>query len=241
MTAHILLVFLISFAAAATQTVVGFGYVIISMALLPLFLPVGSCLVLAQVAGAFMSLLIIWGHFPDVDWKKVSFPSIFASVSSILGLMFLGSLNNALYMKLLGVILVGLALWMLKFSEHVKLRSTPVTGALCGTIAGLMGSLFGVSVPPLVLYYSSGIRDKNSYVMNLQFTLMVQTTVCIIGRACMGMWVEGSAVLCLPALAGALLGKLPGKWLYNKLDLKTFKLLVYIFMAVIGVYIFLSN
>ena len=153
----ILLVFLISFAAATTQTVVGFGYVIISMALLPLFLPVGSCLILAQFAGVFMSLAILWGNFSHVEWKKVISPCVFAGVSGILGLMFLGGLDNALYMKLLGVILVALALWMLKFSSLVKLRSTPVTGAVCGGISGLMGSLFGVSVPPLVLYYMKNL------------------------------------------------------------------------------------
>lgn len=236
-----LLVFAIAFVGSAVQTVVGFGFIIFIMALMPLFLPVGTCLVVAQLSGVFMSAVLVAGKTASIEPPKLLWPALTASLAGIVGLLFLTGIENALYMKLLGATLVLLALWMMKFSSLVKIKPSPLSGSLVGTLGGLMGALFGVSAPPLVLYYSAVTDSKDSYVANLQLTLFIQTTVCILGRIFLDMWPDGAVWYCVPALLGSYLGKFPGKWLYDKLDLKAFKLLVYIFMGLLGVYIFLSN
>lgn len=238
---NLLLVFAIAFWGSTIQTVVGFGFVIFIMALMPLFFPVGTCLVVAQLSGVFMSAVLVLDKLKYLDAKRIVWPALSSSVMGIVGLLCLTGIDNAVYMKLLGAILVVLALWMVKFSSLVKIRATPLSGSLVGGIGGLMGSLFGVSAPPMVLYFSSISESKDTYVANLQLTLLVQTGVCILGRIGLDMWPSGAGVYCIPALLGAFLGKFPGKWLYDKLDLKTFKTLVYIFMGLLGVYIFLSN
>ena len=238
---EILLIFLISVVASAVQTVVGFGYIIFAMALFPLFLPVGQCLVLAQLGGLFMSLWLIWGKLDQVEWKKVLWPALFASLGGIAGLLFLRSITGAVYMKILGVILILLAAWMMKFSSLVKIRPTVVNGVIVGTVGGLMGALFGVSAPALVLYYTSNADSKENYTACLQMTMIIQTAVCLLGRAGLGMWPEGVWPLCLPAFAGIFLGKFPGRALYGRLDLRTFKIVVYAFIAIFGIYIFFSN
>ena len=236
-----LLVFAIAFLGSAVQTVVGFGLIIFMMALMPLFLPVGTCLVAAQFAAVFMSAVLIRGKTACLDPGRVVWPALAASAMGIIGLLCLKSIESAVYMKLLGIVLVLLALWMLKFSSLVKIRATPLSGAVAGGLGGLMGALFGVSAPPMVLYFSSISDSKDSYVANLQMTLVIQTGVCILGRLALHMWPSGAMVYCVPALLGALLGKIPGKLLYDRLELKTFKLLVYIFMGLLGLYIFFSN
>ena len=236
-----LLVFVIAFFGSTIQTVVGFGFVIFLMALLPLFLPIGVCLVAAQLSGVFMSAVLVAGKTASLEPKKLLWPAVTASAASLLGLVFLSGIDNSLYMKLLGAVLVLLALWMMKFSSMVKIKPGAVSGGTVGVLGGLMGSLFGVSAPPLVLYYSAICGSKDSYVANLQLTLFFQTGVCILGRILFDMWPDGAFWYCIPALLGSYLGKFPGKWLYDKLDLKTFKMLVYIFMGILGIYIFLSN
>lgn len=238
---EILLVFAIALLGSAVQTVVGFGFIIFLMALMPLFFPIGVCLVVAQLSGAFMSAQLAWDKRGSIRPSMFLWPTVISSLTSLLGLIFISGIDNALYMKLLGCVLVALALWMMKFSSMVRIPATPLSGGIAGGIGGLMGSLFGVSAPPLVLYYNAVSAEKDSYVANLQLTLFIQTTVCIIGRAALDMWPGGSLWLCIPALLGAFLGKFPGKWLYNKLDIKSFKILVYVSMGLLGIYIFMSN
>ena len=236
-----ILVFAIAFLGSAVQTVVGFGFVIFLMALMPLFMPISVCLVTAQLSAVFMSGVLVYDKLPMLEPKKYLWPALTAAAAGIVGLLCLTGIEDALYMRLLGAILVLLALWMMKFSSLVKIRATPLSGSAVGIIGGLMGSLFGVSAPPLVLYFSSVTSSKDGYVANLQLTLLIQTGVCILGRIFLDMWPDGAFWYCIPALFGSYLGKFPGQWLYDKLDLKTFKTLVYIFMGILGVYIFLSN
>jgi uncharacterized membrane protein YfcA len=238
---HILLVFLLSILGSTIQSVVGFGYVMLAMAVWPLFLPAGDCVLLAQIGGVLMTLFLLMGHVKEVNWRKIALPTLLSSAASLGSLFFLRSLDTSAYMKALGVVLLLLALWMMKFSAKVKIRPTPLNGILAGALAGLMGALFAVAAPPLILYYSANSESKDDYTMGLQMTLFLQSLVCLFGRAALDLWSPSVWPLIPAIIAGIFLGKIPGKWFYGKLDLKTFKLLVYLAIGILGLYIFLSN
>lgn len=236
------LVFLISFAGSTIQNVAGFGFVILCMALFPLLLPIGQCLVAAQFGGALLSLLMLRGKLGGLDLRYVAGPVIFASLSSLLGLLFLRGVDSGAYMVALGVLLIALALWMWKFSARFSITASPLSGGICGALGGLMGAVFGVSVPPLVLYYSANMGEsKDGYMAPLQLTLCVQTSVCLLGRAAFRMWPQDVWYLLPPVAVGLLLGKYPGGWIYKRLDVKKFKLVIYLFIALLGVYTAASN
>lgn len=235
------ILFVVSFAGSVMQAVVGFGYIILFMAIMPMFLPIGQCLVLAQLGGVLMSTWLLWGSFGKIDLRYILFPAVFASVGSLLGLLFLGSLSTDAYMKALGVLLVALALWMWLFSSRFKIRRSSLSGAVCGGAAGVLGALFSISVPPLVLYYSSNMEDKEGYMIALQATLEIQTAVCLIGRASFGMWPEGIWHLLPPLVLGLILGKFPGKHIYGRLDIEKLKKVIYLFVALLGLYTFVAN
>lgn len=236
-----LLVFLICFTGSAIQAVVGFGFLILVMALMPIFLPVGQVLVVGQFVGVFVSLWLIVGKFGKIDIKYIIFPAAFATAGSLVGLLFLTDISTEAYMKALGIVLIVLALWMWKLSSRFRIRATPVSGGACGLVSGVMGAIFGISVPPLVLYYSSDMSDKDRYMVSLQITLVIQSASCLLCRVGLGMWPKGIWMLIPFALAGSILGKYPGKWLYNRLDVEKLKKVIYVFIALMGVYTFLSN
>lgn len=236
-----ILIFLVSLLASSIHSLAGFGYIIIVLALFPLFLPAGSFLILAQLGGVFMSFVLIWNRLRHINWKKILFPCLFSSIGGIVGLFFFKNISSAMYMRILGIALIALSLWMSFLSSRIKIRACTRNGIIVGSIGGVMGALFGVSAPALVLYFNSNMESKDDYTLCLQATLTVQTGVCLLGRAAMDMWIPGSLLLFIPALLGLLLGKYPGKWLYGKLNVAAFKKLVYIFVALFGIYIFLSN
>lgn len=235
------LIFVVTFVGSILQTVSGFGYVMIAMAILPMFLPISQCVVLSQIGGVLMCLWVIWGKFSRINWRYVFFPVLFASLGSLAGLLFLSDLSTGTYMKALGILLVVLAVWMWKLSARFKIKQGVSSGAVCGIVGGVMGALFGISVPPLVLYYSSGIREKDSYIVPLQITLAIQTFVCLAARVALNMWPVGVLPLVPAAVLGLVLGKFPGTWIYGKLDVAKLKIIIYIMVALLGVYTFISN
>lgn len=235
------LVFLVSFFGGVIQTVAGLGYVMLAMAIFPLLLPISQSLVLAQLGGALMSLWVIWGKFRQINWREVLLPVLFATLGSLAGLLFLGGLSTKAYMRALGILLVALALWMWKLSARFSIKRGPVSGGICGGIAGLMGALFGVSVPPLVLYYSSGMDSKDSYMVPLQISLAIQTGVCLICRAPLGMWPADVWPLAPAVILGLVLGKFPGRFIYGRLNVDTLRDVIYVMVAILGLYTFFSN
>ena len=238
----VLLVFVITFAGSFVQNIAGFGFVIMCMAFFPMFLPIGTCLVAAQAGGAMLSLVMLFGRFHEIKWSYAAPPVIGASAASLLGLVFLGGIGAEAYMVALGVLLVLLAVWMWRLSDRVKIKPSPVSGGICGALGGLMGSVFGVSVPPIVLYYTSNMgEDKDGYMAPLQITLFMQTAVCLAGRAALGMWPAGAWPLIAAAAAGLLLGKIPGSRIYGRLDVKRLRTIIYIFIALLGLYTIFSN
>ena len=238
----VLLVFVITFAGSFIQNIAGFGFVIMCMAFFPMFLPIGQSLVCAQTGGALLSLVMLIGRFHELKLSYVASPVICASAASLIGLLFLGGISAEAYMVALGVLLVLLALWMWKFSAKCRIKPSPLSGGICGALGGLMGSVFGVSVPPIVLYYTSNMgEDKDGYMAPLQLTLFVQTAACLAGRAALDMWPAGMWRLIAAAAAGLLLGKIPGSRVYGRLDVKKLKNVIYAFVALLGLYTIFSN
>lgn len=238
---QIVFVFILAFAASTIQNTIGFGSVIIMMAVLPLFLPAKVCVIVAQVGGALLSWWMLVGRWNAIEWKKALLPIVFATLGNIVGLFFVKGISDSAYMLGLGIVLVLLSVWLIVFASRVHIKPTPRNGTIAGALAGLMGAVFAVSAPPLVLYFSSTTEDKDNYTACLQITMAIQTTASLIGRSAIGLWPREAWLLCLPAAVGVILGKFPGKYIYDKLDIKTFKLLIHTFIGVLGFYIFFSN
>jgi len=234
-------IFFIALVASTIQSTIGFGSVIILMAVLPLFLPPQVCIIVSQIAGVCLSFWMLVGRVKHIEWKKVSLPLIFGTVFTVLGLFFVSGVSDSAYMLGLGVVLVMLSAWMICFAGRIHIRPCPRNGAIAGILGGLMGAFFAVSAPPLVLYFSSTTEDKENYTACLQVTMAVQTAFCLLGRGVLGMWPAEAWAMCIPAVIGVILGKFPGKYIYDKLNIKTFKLLIHLFIGILGVYIFFSS
>lgn len=236
----VLLVFIITLVASFAQAIGGFGYVIISMALLPLFLPVHQCLVISQVSGVLMSVWMLWGKFRKLDLRYIALPTVAASVSAVAGLWFLKAITDSVYLRLLGVVLILLALWMWKLSARFRIRATPLSAVLCGGFSGLLCSLFSVATPSLILYYSANMEEKDDYMVPLQATIGIQGLICILGRMGLGQWPEGSWGLVAVATLGGFLGKIPGSMIYDRMNVDLLKKVIYLFVGALGLYMLIK-
>ena len=91
---HIVIIFLLCFVCGVVQGAIGFGSVIIMMAVMPLFLPVGTCVILAQLSGTVLSFWMLWNLRRRMDWKKACVPTMFAVVfGSVPGKRIYGKLD----------------------------------------------------------------------------------------------------------------------------------------------------
>ena len=229
----VVLTFAVAFLSSVTQIVTGFGFAVVMMALLPLFLPYDTALCLSILCGCILSLWLVVKYRRQLQWKKAVLPALFSILGSLVGLLLDAGGGSR---RLLGMFLVLLALWFLLFAKRVQVPGTLPVGAAVGVVAGVCNALFAMCGPPMVLYYVSVIREKEAYISTLNLALAGASVFTLALRAAMVGWPAGLEVSLLPCAAAMVTGAWVGKLVFDRVDAQQMKRIIYIFMCVVGVY-----
>ena len=129
------------------------------------------------------------------------------------------------------------AIWLSFFSDRVRIRKTTRNAGIAGVVSGLCGGLFSVNGPPMVLYFISVIEEKKTYLATLQAYFIINNIYLLIIRSASGLMPEGIGLSALFGLGGLLIGSFIGGKIFNKIDGKKLKKIVYIVMVVSGLWI----
>lgn len=233
----LLTVALIAFAGSLIQSAGGFGYAIICMTFWTGLMPFVSASILELVTAFFMVIYIalrLWRH---IDLKLLLPPVVVSLAFSMLGVNTLMSLSDALLQKILGIALLALAAYFILLAPRIRLRPTVINGLMAGVISGFCGGLFNIGGPPIVAYYLSVTEDKNKYSATLQAYFALTTTGIFVIHLVKGNVGAELMSPLLAALVGMSLGTLVGFSIFKRLQMRSIKRLIYLFMMVAGVYL----
>jgi uncharacterized membrane protein YfcA len=162
----------IVFVAALGQSTMGFGGGLVAIPLLTLVKSVKDAVMLALVLQIMVGLLSL-RSVRALPWKQLG-PMLVALVpASILGSFFLGIVNE----RVLRICLVVfISLFLLKSLFFASFRLVPSKhwkwGALAGGLGGMIQGTIGTGGPPLVIYTSETMDDKDTMRISILFLLM---------------------------------------------------------------------
>lgn len=131
------------------------------------------------------------------------------------------------------LILIALYFWFSegKISRIFKSKLTQIT---IGSFSGVMGGMFAMPGPPLVLYCISNIEDKREYVTTLQaFSVLINLCYTLI-RFKAGFYSEDTWLWWLVGLVGVVIGSSVGGRCFEYISNCTLKYIVYVMMIVSG-------
>ena len=77
-----------------------------------------------------------------IDWKLLLPPVIMATVTSLLGVNTLMALDEAVLSKIMGTVLLVLAVYFIFFSSKVHLKAGLVSGLAAGAVSGFCGGRY---------------------------------------------------------------------------------------------------
>ena len=120
---QMLLLGVLSMGSSLLQAVTGFGFGIIMMATMPLFLPYELALNISTSLSLLLNLTILVRCWRHIQWRQLAFPALFCVLGSSTGMFLMSASPSPIYKRLLGVFLVLLAIWFL-FSA-IKSTSSP--------------------------------------------------------------------------------------------------------------------
>lgn len=230
------LLVLISFGGSFVQRVTGFGYGIFVMMFLPGLL--GSSIETAAVSGLISCCTCLYNAIrlrSSIRWK-LALPAVAAALLIIpVAVSYSASAPEELMRRLLGAALILLSIYFLFFSGKVRLRPTVLGGMAAGAMGGVLGGMFSMGGPPIVLYLIQAVPDKTAYFATLQAYFAVTNLYTTANRAVNGIVTARVLGWFAVAVVGSLIGNHIGGKLFDKLDSAKMKRLVYLGMIVSGI------
>ena len=218
--------------AAFVQGVMGFGFGLVSMATLPLLIGVKASVPVVACLSLLLNVVLLF-QLRDALALPRTAPLAAGGVFGIpLGVAFLKQADPTLLLALLGVIIIGLAIWL---GRKGAVRDRPASlGVIAGFIGGILGGAFNTSGPPVVAYVGSKPWEPREIRATLLSYFMLvsvfQLSLFVYG----GLLEAEAAMTALPMALPLALGAVFGDWLSGRLSPARFRLLIRIGLGVLG-------
>lgn len=230
-----LLCFIAGSAGYFLNMVCGFGAGIFSMMFLPYVM--GSTLAAAALVNILSLAQAVWicvYYRKKVRWRSMIVPLIAYFALSTLTVHFAKGLANSTLQLMLGALLVILSIYFLFINHRIRLRDSIPSALAAGGIGGVMSALFSIGGPPVSLYYSAVLDDKEEYLATIQTYFMFSNIYMTAVRVHSGVVTKDVLVCSAVALVGMALGTWAGKKVFDRINGELMRKLIYIMMAVSG-------
>ena len=224
------------FGGTVVQTVSGFGFAIFVLTFFPYFMPstaesVATSAMLSLTTAAYNA----WLYRDSIRWKILVPPLVSYLICSTVMIWLSAGQPDALLKKLVACALIVLSIYFIFFSKRVRIRANPLTGTVCGTLSGVLGGLFGMSGPPMVVYLLEATESNDAYFGTIQCFFALTNIVNTAMRAAAGTVTTAVLVYVVVGIVFAFAGRWLGAKLFTRLEPEPLKRCVYGFMAVSGV------
>lgn len=234
------LIFLLTIVASFIQRVSGFGFGIFVMMFFPFFLPsYGESVMLSGLLAGSTALMISVKNWKFIRWRMMWIVTFFNVLFSFVATEYMRSLSNDVLKQCLGVVLTLIALYFLfgegRMGRIFKSKPAQIT---IGSVSGVMGGMFAMPGPPVVLYCISTLEDKKEYVATLQAFSVVFNSFYTIFRFNAGFYSENTWLWWIMGIGGAVIGSLLGSRCFELISNQTLKRIVYVMMIVSGMVAF---
>jgi uncharacterized membrane protein YfcA len=221
------------FLAAMVRGFSGFGFSLLSITAISVFMPVRDIvpsIFLLEVSASINMIPSIWR---DVDWRGIGFLLLGYVIALPIGVHALANVAAAPMQLALGVLVFVTGLAMLK---GFRLQVTPGPAAMVATGAGsgLLNGAFGAGGPPVVLFYfSTATAAAVGRASVVAFFLMTDTLGLIeLGRN--GLVTPQSLAQFVAWLPALLLGIAVGARSFKRMDQAEFRRAVLIILVTLA-------
>lgn len=243
MTENIIFLILLAAGASFIQRTIGFGFGIFIMTALPFLMPsYGEAVTLSGLLSLTSATIVMVKYLKFVTWKRLL--PIVASfiIFSTIAICLLDKLEGQAMRRILGITLILISLYFSFFKARLQKLIRPTKGWQYGTGAasGIMGGLFAMHGPPVVLYLIVSEPDKDHYMGMIQTYAVVTNITMLAVRAFNGYVTPAVGSSYIYSLIGLAIGVIAGNWAFKHIPNRLFTYIVYAYIGVSGLIILLT-
>lgn len=195
--------------AASVRGYSGFGFALIGVAGLSIISAPNVAIPTVLVLEIIVGLLLLPPVWREISWRPVLMLLAGAMVLTPIGALFL--IHVPTDVARIGIALaISAAALLLLFTAKPRSSQSTSSTVTTGAVAGLLNGAFGISGPPIVLFFMSGDRAAGVSRASMMACFLVLDVIAVTSFAIGGL-VDRSVLitvlLCLPVLAlGSWLG-----------------------------------
>jgi len=213
-------------AASLVMGLAGFGIALVAMAFLPYLISTADAIVLLTIYATAFSLVLLVQLRRDVVPRAIVDLLLGSVAGTPLGVWGLATLPASVLNRLIGLMLVAAFVLETRGLYPQKLEGRR-WGLVAGAFAGVIGGAVGLPGPPVVLYAATQSWSARTVKANLQAFFVVNQGAILLGYWWAGLLTRGvwqlTLVFALPAIAGAAAGAL----MFERVDQRRFRQLVF--------------
>lgn len=240
---NILYIILLAAGASFVQRTIGFGFGIFIMTALPFLMPsYGEAVTLSGLLSLTSAIIVMIKYLKFVTWKRLLPVVASFLLFSTVAICLLDKIVGTAMRAILGAMLIALSLYFSFFKNRIQKFISPTRGWQLGTGAasGVLGGLFGMHGPPVVLYLIVSEPDKDHYMGMIQTYAVLTNIIMLAVRAFNGYVTPAVGMSYLYGLIGLAVGVIAGHWAYEHIPNKLFTYIVYTYIGISGLIILLT-
>jgi uncharacterized membrane protein YfcA len=219
----------------------GFGYTVVSVALLPYFIGVKIAVPMVAIQVPIYTGLMLYGLRQHLV-IRFAIPLILGMIPGLpIGVHLLRILSEATIQRLLGVMILLYSIWSLwNISPATPLLRHRAWGLLTGFLSGIIGGAILASGPIIVAYLM--LRGYTKETFKATFLLWAMSTFCLLipSYAISGVFTHRILLWGITTLPFSFLGMFLGIKLFNKMEEQLFYRLIIVFLAFTGIRLLVS-
>jgi hypothetical protein len=230
---HSSLIGLIFLAAGFTQGVSGFGSALVAMPLLLLFLDARTAVPLCVLNGLVITFFLSLQLRRHIDWRKIVPPLIGCLPGIYAGALFLRDADSDLIKLLLGLVLVGYALYCL-FCRPRPRRLHSFWPYAAGFFTGVIGSAFSAGGPPTIIYTTLTGWDKDDIKATLSVFFFTNGIIVAAAHAVSGLTTTAVLHYFAGSVLFVLAGVAAGAFCYGRVKSESYLRIILGLLVVMG-------
>lgn len=230
----IILGLLVIFAASCIQGMTSFGFSLLAVPLLGLFMPLSTIVPMLVLYSLLLNFMILFKLKEKPDFKAIGIILVTGTLATPLGANLLKTANPDILKFSVGLIIFVSGFFMYK-GYKVEMKNKTMSFLTTGFMSGVLNGSISMSGPPVILFMTNEGVEKSQFRTNLTsyfFILNVMTVFVFFANGQMGPEVLKISGMLFPALV---IGVLAGVSLGNKAKEDSFRTYTIFLIMAMGI------
>lgn len=231
-----LLEIVIIYTSAVIQASLGIGFAMLAAAALPFFMPLVESTAIVSIAVSVMGIYLTWKIRKHINYKAAWPAVIGLIIGKALGIVILMHFSGDGLKRGLGCVLIAFVAFFIlqKKGKCGQIKASPWKGLALGVLAGILGGMYNLAGPFMLIYFLAACPDKYEYSASMNFAF---TPAALIGSVMHGFY--GNITPLVATLSAfntvtIVLGILTGLLIFKKINRELIEKCLYTLMIVMG-------